>query len=406
MKSGTIKLGVALLFFIFIFQTLLANGISTADERKLNFSSRSHGQEMSSKRWDLQMIEEAPIWHRLKIHYFDEPVKKYWPERKTALQTVITQFPASRWADDAALMLAGGQASIEGDRAGALRTLRQVMDNYQDRNTVVVGWAPDIGCALDRIWLGTTGLLSPEGSVSESRPFDRYGTISKVDLKILAYFEHLEKYPRRTIDVAQLISAQIRAEQRDFKGAIAELELLIARSANLKRIVATDGQLANRPKVILSALVRFAPFRVRGVARPQYSAYHYLMHLYQSQKEVEKAMDVGLKLANIGSSDGREWFINRVVGNLLAQNGRWAKAEEQYQFAVNGYRAYVERLIAEKELSNESLPPGTTSWSQHILAGRHRSLAELEKRLTEAKANREEAKAKPQAPSEGSPSRN
>ena len=96
------------------------------------------------------------------------------------------------------------------------------MDNYREGNTVVVGWAPDIGCALDRTWLGTTVLLSPSGSVSESRPFDRYGGISKEKLEILAYFEHLEKYPRRTIDVAQLISAQIRAEQQDFKGAIAE----------------------------------------------------------------------------------------------------------------------------------------------------------------------------------------
>ena len=389
MKLGTIKLGVALFFLISLFQTLIPNGVLIA-----------HGQEMSSKRWDLQMIEEAPIWHRLKIHYFSYPIEKYWPQRKTALQTVINQFPASRWADDAALMLAGGQASIEGDRAGALITLGQVMDNYREGNTVVVGWAPDIGCALDRTWLGTTVLLSPSGSVSESRPFDRYGGISKEKLEILAYFEHLEKYPRRTIDVAQLISAQIRAEQQDFKGAIAELEVLIARSANLRQIVTTDQQLANRPKVILSALVRFSPLLVRGVARPQYSAYRYLMHLYQSQKDVKKAMVVGLELANIASPDGKEWFINRVVGNLLAQNGRWAQAEEQYQFAVNGFRAYVERLIAEKELSNESLPPGATSWSQQIWeGGMDRTLTELEKRLTEAKA-------KPQAPSEISPSRN
>ena len=115
MKSGTIKQGAALFFLISIFQTLFANGVLTADDRKLNFNSTSHGQEISSKRWDLQMIEEAPIWHRLKIHYFKEPVKEYWPKRKTALQSVITQFPASRWADDAALMLAGGQASIEGE---------------------------------------------------------------------------------------------------------------------------------------------------------------------------------------------------------------------------------------------------------------------------------------------------
>ena len=82
MKLGTIKLGVALFFLISIFQTLIPNGVLIA-----------HGQEMSSKRWDLQMIEEAPIWHLLKTHYFNNPVKEYWTKRKAALQTVITPIP-------------------------------------------------------------------------------------------------------------------------------------------------------------------------------------------------------------------------------------------------------------------------------------------------------------------------
>ena len=164
------------------------------------------------------------------------------------------------------------------------------------------------------------------------------------------------KISRRTIDVAQLISAQIRAKEGDFKGAIAELEMLIARSANLKRLVATDQQLASHPKDVLNAVIRFSAVHVREMARPQYSAYRFLMNFYPLQKDVTKAMAVGLELANIASPDGKEWFINRVVGNLLAQNGRWAKAAEQYQFAVNGFRAEVEALIVEKELSNESLP--------------------------------------------------
>ncbi len=400
MKSGTIKRGASLFVLIFIFQTWLANGVSTADERNTSSNSRSHGQEMSSKRWDLQMIEEAPIWHLLKTHYFNNPVKEYWPKRKAALQTVITQFPASRWADDAALMLAGGQASIEGDRTGALIALRQVMDDYPDGNTSIVGWTSDDGCHLDPIWLISSSHL---------RPFDRFGGITKDNLEILAYFEHLERYPRRTTEVAQLISAQIRAEGGNFKGAIAELEAIIDRSTELGTLVTIDEQ-ATHPNITLNPLAApiFAPFVIRGFARPQYSAYRFLMNFYPLQKDVTKAMAVGLELANIASPDGKEWFINRVVGNLLAQNGRWAQAEEQYQFAVNGFRAEVEALIVEKELSNESLPPGATSWSQQIWEGwgMDRTLAELEKRLTEAKANREEARAKPQVPSEISPSRN
>ena len=76
---------------------------------------------------------------------------------------------------------------------------------------------------------------------------------------------------------------------------------------------------------------------------------------------------------------------------------------------MNGYRAYVERLIAEKELSNEFPAPW---WDElePIKSGKgwgmDRTLTELEKRLTEAKAKREKTKAEPQAPNEISPSRN
>jgi lipopolysaccharide biosynthesis regulator YciM len=131
------------------------------------------------------------------------------------------------------------------------------------------------------------------------------------------------------------------------------------------------------------------------------------MHLYQSQSEVEKAIAIGLELANTASPDGSRWSINQSVGDLLAQNGRWAKAEEQYQLAVNAYREFVEETIVEKELANQSLPSSATSWRQQIMkTSIGHQLTVLEKLLTEAKAKREAAKAEPQAPSEISPSRN
>ena len=114
------------------------------------------------------------------------------------------------------------------------------------------------------------------------------------------------------------------------------------------------------------------------------------MHLYQSQTEVEKAIAVGLELANIASPDGRHWSINRLVGDLLAKNGHWANAEEQYQLASNGYREFVEDTIAEKESSNDSLPSGAVSWRQQILEvwGMGVQLTELDNRVSNAKAKR------------------
>ncbi len=361
----------------------------------------AHSQEIHSQRWDLRMMAERKIWKEIRLYYSRNPAER-WPERKNRLQKIINQFPTSQWADDAALMLAGGQAAVDGNTESAIAALRQVMESYPSEHTIVVGWRTYMGCKLDYMWmLETVPLLSRP----RSRPIRVDVPPSGQMREILAYFEHLEKYPRRTVDVAQLMIAQMLSSQGDVKGAIAELETIIDRTGDLRTIVAADNQLAKRPNAHL--VKSHTPYAFRRVARPQYAAYIDLMLLYQSQSEVEKAVAIGLELANTASPDGSRWSINRPVGDLLAQNGRWAKAEEQYQLAVNAYREFVEETIVEKELANQSLPSSATSWRQQIMkTSIGHQLTVLEKLLTEAKAKREAAKAEPQAPSEISPSRN
>ena len=361
----------------------------------------AHGQEIHFQRWDLRMMAERKIWKEIRLYYSRNPAER-WPERKSRLEKIINQFPASQWADDAALMLAGGQATVDGNTESAIAALRQVMESYPSEHTIVVGWRTYMGCKLDYMWmLETVPLLSRP----RSRPIRVDVPPSGQKLEILAYFEHLEKYPRRTIDIAQLMIAQMLSSQGDVKGAIAELEAIINRTGDLKTLVVADNQLAKRPNAHL--VKSHTPYGFRRVARPQYAAYIDLIRLYQSQSEVKKAIVIGLELANIASPDGRYWSMNQSVGDLLAKNGRWTKAEEQYQLAVNAYREFVEETIAEKELSNQSLPPGATSWRQQVMkTSIGHQLTVLEKLLTEAKAKREAAKAEPQVPSEISPSRN
>ena len=357
-------------------------------------SNFAHGQEIRSQRWDLRMEAEIEIWKNIRL--YSSVNSANWPERKSRLEKVINQFPTSQWADDAALMLAGGQAAVDGNTESAIAALRQVMESYPSERTIVVGWNLYSGCALEHIWMMVTVPI-----LSRSSTRDR----GNQWLEIIAYFEHLEKYPRRTVDVAQSMIAQMLYRQGDVKGAIVALEAIIDRAGDLKTLVAADNQLAKRPNVhLVSRLYRHA---FREVDRPQYFAYRDLMRLYQSQSEVEKAIAIGLELANTASPDGSRWSMNRSVGDLLAQNGRWAKAAEQYQLAVNAYREFVEETIVEKELANQSLPSSATSWRQQIMkTSIGHQLTVLEKLLTEAKAKREAAKAEPQAPSEISPSRN
>ena len=359
-----------------------------------SMSNFAHGQETRSQRWDLRMEAEIEIWKEIRLYYSFSPAD--WPDRKKRLQKIINQFPTSQWADDAALMLAGGQAAVDGNTESGITALRQVMENYPSERTIVVGWNPYRGCALEHLWLmATVPILSRSRSYQSGAHW----------LEIIAYFDHLEKYPRRTVDVAQFMVAQMLHRQGDVKGAIVALEAIIDRAGDLKTLVATDDQLAKRPNVhLVNSSERYA---FREVDRPQYFAYRYLMRLYQSQSEVEKAIAIGLELANVASPDGSRWSINRLVGDLLTKNRRWAKAEEQYQLAVNAYREFVEETIVEKELSNQSLPPGATSWRQQVMkTSIGHQLTVLEKLLTEAKAKREAAKTRSQAPSEISPSRN
>ena len=224
-----------------------------------------------------------------------------------------------------------------------------------------------MGCGLDEAWLSHRDLvlLNPDGSIRWSRPFGRDGKISREEREILMYFEHLEKYPRLTKDVAQWIIAQMFCHQGDFVRAISELEAMIARYPNLAAITAADSEAANKPYGYL--IGHEFPDESRPIWRPQYSAYIRLMDLYQSQGEKAKAVTTGLALASNCSPDGWHWDINRRVGDLCAKNDRWAEAEKQYQLASKGCRKVIEDFISRKEALREPPPPGSVSWRQQIL---------------------------------------
>lgn len=350
----------------------------------------AHGEQIGSQRWDLRMIEESPIWKYLLVNYAYADKVKYWPERKAALQIVINRFPDSRWADDAALFLAGGQASFEGDMKGAIAALKQVMEKYPSEHTIVSRWEYGRGCGLDEAWLMCRGglvFLNPDRSIRERRPFDRYGKISQEKREILVYFDHLGKYPRLTKDVAQLMIADMLVTQGDVAGAIAELKAIIARYPNLAAITATDREAANKTD---GYLIGHGFHGNSPIWRPQYSAYIRLMNLYQSQGKKAKAIATGLALASSCSPDGWHLNINRTVGDFLATNSRWAEAEKQYQLALKGYRKVVENTISRRESFGDPPPPGSVSWRQQILEewGMGAKLTKLENLVRDAQANR------------------
>ncbi len=51
---------------------------------------------MKEERWDLRMIDDAHIRKNLLTNYAYAEHQKYWPNRKTALEQIINQFPDSQ----------------------------------------------------------------------------------------------------------------------------------------------------------------------------------------------------------------------------------------------------------------------------------------------------------------------
>jgi len=341
-----------------------------------------------SERWDLRIIKEAPIWKYLLVNYFYADRTIYWPERKEALKKVIEEFPDSRWADDAALLLAGGQASIEDDIKGAIIVLKKIIQDYPSENTIVTGWDLEKGCRINEAWLmwaPDLAFLDQDRTIRASYPFDRDGMISILEREALTYFDHIEKFPVPTKNVAQLGIASMLQALGDLSGASSELEDLISGYSDLPAINSADREAANNPDGYLIACE--PPSDMTPVWRIQYAAYQSLISLYQLQDKKDKAEKLALELVSICSPDGWYWNINRYVGDIHAANGQWSMAAMQYDLALQG----LQKLVAKQAQRQEALyqagyvmkPGDFISWKDQALKFQEANIVKLEELLKE-----------------------
>lgn len=352
----------------------------------------SEQNSADSVSWDLRMIKEAPIWKHLLVNYFYADHTIYWPERKEALQKVIEEFPNSRWADDAALLLAGGQASIEGDIKGAINALKKVVHDYPFESTIVTLWDSERGFRLNDAWLmwaPALAFLNQDRTIRSSYPFDRDGMISILEREALTYFDHIEKFPVPTKDVAQLGIASMLQALGDLSGASSELEDLISGYSDLPAINAADREAANKPDGYLIACE--PPSDMTPVWRIQYAAYQSLINLYQLQDKKDKAEKLALELVSICSPDGWYWNINRYVGDICAKNDRWDLAAEQYELVLKSVRksvAYqVQRLQTLYEAGYMIKPDDFISWEDQAFKSQEANIVKLEELLKEARSH-------------------
>jgi hypothetical protein len=337
---------------------------------------------VKSDRWDQNIIMDAKIWPNLLVNYIYEDRILHWPKRKQALTKVIVDFPNSKWADDAALLLAGQQAVLDNNLDVAILGLREIIKKYPLENTIVVSWNSLKGCQINEGWLMWAPSLvafNVDFSVRATFPFDKDGIISILEAEVLTYFEHLERYPQRTKDVAQYIIALMLRQKGDIAGAISELEDLQIAYPDLSKIRTIDFEAAKKENGHL--IESEPPFDATPIWRVQYTASLLLIDLYLMQKNKDKVLDLSKRIELECSPNGWYWNINKYLGNIYSQFNLLELASEQYDLSIKGIRERSKsegiRLNTLFEKGYVIKPKDFISWEDEALKSHLNTISEI-----------------------------
>ncbi len=323
----------------------------------------------TEERWDLTMIREAPQWQPLLTAYPYADHRRFWPERKAALESILERHPDSRWADDAALCLACGRASFDGDLAGAAAEMERIAAACPEAQTVVDRWDPEADCRFDETWLmwqGSLVFLDPDGSPRSVKPFDRDRVIDSLEQESLTYFGHLERYPRSTATVARWLGARMLLAAGERDRATDRLDgLAAAASRYLPRILAADRLAAAGPDGFL--ILRQPP-------RPEVEAVLALAAERQRQGRTEDALAAAGILAGVAAQD-LPWSVHRRLGDLYRQAARADLAETRYDLALEGLESFRQADEARiQRVGGSEIPPGFWTDSRGRLEQRQQEL--------------------------------
>ena len=312
---------------LFVSSLLVSVGILLSDEPASE----------DAERWDVRMVNEVGIWGNLIGNYFNPDTKEYWPERKAGLKKILKDFPDSRWADDAALVLAWGRVVFEDDVDGAIADLERIVSDYPDGHTIVSHSNSEGTCTFEETWsLWQRRLVDvgSDGIVESGKPFDSDGKLSFQEQEALTYFAHMGKYPRSTKVVAQVFMAELLAKKGDKAGAAAILKQIISDAADYLPAVSKADRIAgSKPDGVY--------FR-RLLRRPEYQAYLMLIAYYETQDDVSKADELADEFINTCSADGWLWEMNEYIGDFYRRHDLKDKAKEQFELALAGLAEHEE----------------------------------------------------------------
>lgn len=301
------------------------------------------------KRWDQIMIDEAATWKPLMAPYINGTPS--WPAPAAGADRTLRDHPNTHWANIARIILAGGAATTEGGLPKAMEMLDSV-DVRISADMILTGWRSMRGCVFDQLWMRNAGslvFLNEDGTVRITKPFDKDGSIHFTDQEVLAYFQHLAKYPRSARAVSSLVRAQILLRARQNAKAIALLEQMRKNAKpKVAEVAAADRKAANAEDGTY----------LRRLWRPEYEAWLILAR-GKANADANEASDIMLELAQLASPTGGVCLLNEMAGDFALKAGRDTVAKEQFQLAANGLREDIAReQEREGKLERVPLPPG------------------------------------------------
>ena len=314
--------------------------------------SLAQGSNNEIVRWDKDIINDADVWHKLLVKYVYKDRVSYWAEREKALLSIIEGYPNSKWVDDAAILMAGEKAIVNGNVDDAIVELRAVIEKYPKESTIINNWNFHRGCQINEAWLmWAPGLVifNNDNTLRATFPFDKDSSISILENEVLDYFSYLEKVPNNTRDVAKYVIALMLIHKSDIEGAISELKEIFTIDNDLSEIRYSDFQASKKKYGYL--IGSEPPFDIMPVWRVQVEAGLKLINLYSQIKNVKKAMEISSKLSLELSPDGWYWNVNKYLGDIYVQNGMKDLALSQYNLSIKG----IEDRIKCKSIRMEEL---------------------------------------------------
>jgi tetratricopeptide (TPR) repeat protein len=310
--------------------------------------SLSAEKDKTELRWDQQRIRDYPIYRLLlKARSTGSGISEemQWEmakeqgktfvdsQRENNLKELLSKYPNTEYADDAALLLARARYFYHNDANGAIEDLYKVISKYpkgtwiaEDPLFLEHAMLSDIikdGKSTNYGWYGR--VLSPQEieKIPEPARKSEMGTWTMVQEE-LTYFEHWEKYPNFTAEEARYWIAKIIIEaglKDRYDEAIKNLQEVIKTHQADKR-VETD---------LLESKKQNGNLILTKFPRTERNCYHLLIKTCLDKKDYKNAAVNAESYLSIYEGYPTYKEIQREAGEAYEGMQQWDKAASYYE---------------------------------------------------------------------------